>query len=210
MIEFNESLGSDNPVSPGSYSARYWPCLPTSARMRVASRAFSLENNMQVCKVCKIEKPFDDFYKHKNMLSGYLTTCKKCKNKRTRDNWNNLSKEKKLEISRNRTPNKEAKLKYSRSEKAKNKQKNYINTEKGKEVRKKACLNWIEKNKKKRQAHNAISIALRNKTISKLPCFVCGNSEVEAHHPNYDAPLDVIWLCTKHHAQLHLEARRMK
>ena len=42
----NEIAWRRVPVSPGSYSARYWSCPPTSARMRVASRAFSLGNSM--------------------------------------------------------------------------------------------------------------------------------------------------------------------
>jgi len=48
--------------------------------------------------------------------------------------------------------------------------------------------------------------ALRDGKIIALPCFVCG-LKAEAHHPNYDAPLDVIWLCPPHHKQTHALAK---
>lgn len=44
----NEIAWRRVPVSPGSYSARYWSCPPTSEKMRVASRAFSLGNSMDI------------------------------------------------------------------------------------------------------------------------------------------------------------------
>jgi len=43
--------------------------------------------------------------------------------------------------------------------------------------------------------------------IQKQPCSVCGSSlNIEAHHENYSKPLDVIWLCRKHHKELHLKS----
>jgi hypothetical protein len=39
-------------------------------------------------------------------------------------------------------------------------------------------------------------------TLVKLPCF-CGNPNVQGHHPDYTKPLEVIWLCARHHVQLH-------
>jgi hypothetical protein len=42
--------------------------------------------------------------------------------------------------------------------------------------------------------------------IVPLPCFICG-VEAEAHHPSYDLPLDVAWLCSEHHRQAHRETK---
>jgi hypothetical protein len=55
------------------------------------------------------------------------------------------------------------------------------------------------------KAKQQVRSALRNGTLTKLPCFICGNEKVEGHHPDYDAPLDVVWLCRSHHMQLHRE-----
>jgi len=47
--------------------------------------------------------------------------------------------------------------------------------------------------------------AIRRGELIPQPCEECGNTEVEAHHPDYDAPdahLKVRWLCEKHHSLL--------
>lgn len=42
-------------------------------------------------------------------------------------------------------------------------------------------------------------------------CKVCGTSEkVDAHHEDYMKPLDVIWLCRKHHHEHHVNERILK
>ena len=54
------------------------------------------------------------------------------------------------------------------------------------------------------KANNAVQSALRSGRLVKSPCWCCGSDEVEAHHPDYSAPLDVIWLCPLHHKEIHL------
>ena len=46
--------------------------------------------------------------------------------------------------------------------------------------------------------------ALKKGKIKKLPCAVCGSHESQKHHPDYSKPLDIIWLCSRHHMRLHL------
>ncbi len=61
-------------------------------------------------------------------------------------------------------------------------------------------------NLKKAKAREQVHKALRKKEISKKPCsqiaFNC-SGKIEAHHHNYDIPLEVIWLCKNHHENLH-------
>jgi len=51
--------------------------------------------------------------------------------------------------------------------------------------------------------HNAI----RSGKMERLPCVVCGNPKSEGHHEDYSEPLDVIWLCRKHHKDIHRKLR---
>jgi len=46
--------------------------------------------------------------------------------------------------------------------------------------------------------------AIKSNKITRGECEVCGQKNTEAHHPDYDKPLDVIWLCKKHHTLIHL------
>lgn len=63
-------------------------------------------------------------------------------------------------------------------------------------------LMW-EKYPERRSAHIAVGNAVRDGKLFKQPCFICGSTKVEAHHPDYSAPLDVVWLCKPHHEEVH-------
>jgi hypothetical protein len=66
---------------------------------------------------------------------------------------------------------------------------------------------WAVKNPDKRQAHKAVENALRIGEMTRSPCSVCGAAEAQAHHPDYSRPLDVVWLCDKHHKAEHRRLR---
>lgn len=38
--------------------------------------------------------------------------------------------------------------------------------------------------------------------LTKKPCF-CGSKKVEAHHDDYTKPLEIVWLCKRHHEEIH-------
>jgi hypothetical protein len=80
--------------------------------------------------------------------------------------------------------------------------KEYAQTDAYRESHNKATKKYIESQPKRRAAHVAVSNALRDGKLQRLPCLVCG-AKAEAHHPDYDRPLDVMWLCSEHHAQAH-------
>jgi hypothetical protein len=51
--------------------------------------------------------------------------------------------------------------------------------------------------------------AVRLGKLKRLPCEVCGAPETDGHHDDYSKPLDVRWLCRRHHAEVHAEQRRV-
>lgn len=54
------------------------------------------------------------------------------------------------------------------------------------------------------KARDMVSKAIRDGGIKKGTCEVCGTNEnIQGHHDNYDEPLNVRWLCKKHHRELH-------
>jgi hypothetical protein len=55
----------------------------------------------------------------------------------------------------------------------------------------------------KLKARYAVRYAVRTGKLVKMPCW-CGDLS-EAHHEDYSKPLEVQWLCKKHHDQLHIE-----
>lgn len=65
------------------------------------------------------------------------------------------------------------------------------------------CKRYNEKNKEKRAAHRKVQHALKNMILKKDPCSICGNLKSEAHHNDYNKPLEVIWFCRAHHAAHH-------
>lgn len=63
--------------------------------------------------------------------------------------------------------------------------------------------NWRRANPAKYSAHLAVQQAISTGALTKAACEVCGADKVDAHHDRYDQPLNVRWLCRRHHVKLH-------
>jgi hypothetical protein len=138
---------------------------------------------VKVCSTCGKEKSFADFQVRKASGDGYTASCKCCL--RDRD--------------RARYPKEKERRKQLNSA--------YMQTEAGKASHARSVVLWKEANKVRRAANVLLGNAVKRGRIQKLPCFVCGDIETQGHHPDYDRPLDVIWLCAKHHREAHDLAR---
>ena len=57
-------------------------------------------------------------------------------------------------------------------------------------------------------ARSYVHVYLKRGKLERKPCEVCGALEVEGHHPDYTKPLDVVWLCHRHH--LEAEGREQR
>lgn len=70
---------------------------------------------------------------------------------------------------------------------------------------------WRGGPRAKDYVHNLTETAIQQGVLKRQPCEVCGangtfadgRSEVQAHHDDYNKPLDVRWLCQKHHHEWH-------
>ncbi|HDY67408.1 MAG TPA: hypothetical protein ENH85_06440 [Candidatus Scalindua sp.] len=65
---------------------------------------------------------------------------------------------------------------------------------------KKHRAKFPEKNRIRDRTNKIIT---RDKTLERQPCEVCGEENAEAHHYNYDHPLNINWLCKEHHGMEH-------
>ncbi len=57
--------------------------------------------------------------------------------------------------------------------------------------------------RKKDNARSHAGIAFRRGQIAKQSCNHCGCRDSEMHHPDYDQPLLVVWLCRLCHLAEH-------
>jgi hypothetical protein len=60
-----------------------------------------------------------------------------------------------------------------------------------------------EDRRKRHLAHKIVYSCIKRGSMTKKPCEVCGEVEVHGHHPDYDRPRDVVWLCNEHHRAVH-------
>lgn len=62
---------------------------------------------------------------------------------------------------------------------------------------------YKEKYSDKKMAHQKVQTALRNGSLMRKLCEICNSEKAHAHHEDYSSPLDVIWLCHRHHMERH-------
>jgi len=136
------------------------------------------------CFKCKAIKPMTEFYKHSVMPDGHLNKCKECTKK---------------DVAEHRANNLEKVRAYDR-ERGKNPERIKLATE--------ITKAWRAEDKRRQVAHSAVARAIRKGDLIRMSCVRCGAEKTEAHHEDYDKPLDVVWLCTPCHKKRHQEIKR--
>jgi hypothetical protein len=145
---------------------------------------------MKTCRTCNKTLELEQFYKHGAMKDGRLNHCINCVKTRVRDHRKeNLETVRLYDRQRGKTE--------ERRERARDYAKN------NRELLRKIKATWAAKNKEKKRAHLKVKRAKEKGLITQGCCEVCGNFKSEAHHEDYSKPLEVVWLCRKHHAELH-------
>lgn len=130
---------------------------------------------MKKCFKCHIEKPLEQFYKHAGMADGHLGKCKDCA---------------KADVAANYRSRHDQYLQYEK------------HPVRVRRRRKRAAGNQARYRSRypdRYRAHYALNNAVRDGRLKRMPCEVCGVEKVQAHHTDYSKPLEVRWLCQKHH-----------
>jgi hypothetical protein len=132
------------------------------------------------CRECRELKPIEQFYKHKQMADGHLNKCKNCVCSRIRAYRRNNDSVREYDRERAKTPKVKARIREN-------------------------TIRWRKQNPDKYRAQTAIGNAVRDGKLKKQPCEICGSMRAHAHHDDYAKPLEVRWLCPKHHIRGHHE-----
>jgi hypothetical protein len=136
-----------------------------------------VENTRKLCFKCKQIKSLTDFYRHFRMADGHLNKCKECTKNDVKIHYEAIGGNVEYERARAKTPERKAA------------QKRY----------------WKERAKRdpiRVQAQAKLSRAIRTGRLKKEPCEICGTTEkIQGHHEDYNKPLEVRWLCFKHHRE---------
>ena len=141
---------------------------------------------MKKCFKCHETKPLSEFYKHKQMADGHLNKCKACA---------------KNDVNKNRYKNHEHYLDYDRRRFHENEDRRKYSYDRSRQYR--------QSNPIKKRARYLLRNAVRDGRLVQQTCAVCGTAEnIEAHHEDYSKPLEVVWLCRKHHGEAHRQLTR--
>ena len=135
------------------------------------------------CFKGKIIQPLTEFYTHPRMGDGHLNKCKQCT---------------KHDVLEHREKNLEKIRAYDR-DRGKLPERIKLATEVNRA--------WRSKDLRRQIAHSKVSSAIKKGELTRMPCIRCGKAKTEAHHEDYDQPLEVMWLCTPCHKQRHKELK---
>lgn len=133
---------------------------------------------MNRCFKCLRDLPIEEFYRHHMMADGRLSKCKECA---------------RFDVRKHRAENIDRIREYDRQ-----RSKPQSLTDARREGKRRTVPAWRNADPRRLRAHNAAARAFREK---KTLCEGCGKeSRLEKHHPDYDKPLAVLWLCKPCHA----------
>lgn len=137
---------------------------------------------MKKCFKCGQQKPLTEFYPHPQMADGYLGKCKSCA---------------KTDAASHRQKNLELVRAYDRA-RGKLPHRIKLMTE--------TTKRWREEHPGRSAAH---SIAQRTHRKAPRCCQLCGGDrKLERHHPDYELPTLIVWVCKPCHVILDEVRRR--
>ena len=173
---------------------------------------------MKLCTKCGIDKPLEEFRRHSRKKHGRDSHCKSCRKKHDNDVASSYKEpvEKKLcasctllkpasEFGANRF-RMDGLRSYCRACARRDDKIRDLKPERKEKLRKRADEH-LANHPRFREVKKIFREAMRLKKVIPQPCFICGE-KAEGHHPDYDQPLSVVWLCRSHHMQAHSLIRK--
>ena len=147
---------------------------------------------MKRCNRCGESKPVSEFSKGSGNSDGLQRNCKSCAADRYQQNREKIRAQQKQNWLRYSTENAEA-LKFKSIEYRKN------NPDSAKTQKRRYRAEFGPKV----EAKNKVWSHILTGRIKKQPCEICGSEKADAHHDDYSKPMEIRWLCRKHHAEWH-------
>lgn len=141
----------------------------------------------QICIGCGKRKNLEKFYRWARGKYGRQAQCIECRKIYKRVHPRSEAQRKRDRI-------------YNRKYRANNKDK--INARMAK---------YRATHRKEFRARYKIEKRKRRGYITEEPCQVCRTTKnLHGHHPDYDKPLEIIWLCPLHHSKVHQKPLKLK
>lgn len=163
------------------------------------------------CSKCKMTKPESGFHKKVTSKNGLHSNCKECRKKYYEENkekikakqktWHNENKERLNAKTRQRYNNSEQ---YRQRKQDNHRKWRENNSDKVKARNEEYQKKYPERNR----AIVVVYRALKRGAIARPErCINCNVvKSLDAHHEDYNKPLEVVWLCKSCHKLLHLTA----
>lgn len=152
----------------------------------------------KTCRKCNATLSIDSFRRRLSNGVSYWreTTCRECERAASR---------------MHRLKNIEKYLAQSKEYYYKNKKRLIAGMYEYRKKHKEYMREYLKKERNKTIARLEVRYALAAGRLISKPCEKCGRIDrIHAHHTDYSKPLDVTWLCFKHHADIHGAMRRLK
>ena len=135
---------------------------------------------LKFCPRCQRRLGRENFGVHKARFEGLSTYCKEC----TRVHWSEVRKH-------HRAPRRPL-----------------TDTAREKRKMRRRLLAKNPEVARRQAARMIVNLLVHHGWWKKQPCQICGATDrVEAHHPTYDDPLSIQWLCRADHSALHARER---
>ena len=128
---------------------------------------------MKKCFKCNELQPLSEFYRHPRMADGHFGKCKRCVRAYQQERAHSHPEVHRAWLDREAAEGRPRRSKYSAA---------------------------------RRRLYAVVHRAVRRGEVVKPEvCEVagCERVDIEAHHPDYSRPLQVVWVCRTHHRAIH-------